>query len=237
MKFLIDIILFGIIVGFMVVGYRKGFVKTILSCLKNVIAFLVAFNFSSQLARWLKDQFFMEKAKDIIEKKVAEFLGTNSLAENDIVPLLDSKHEGFLDFIDKMGIDVDALRFAVQNTDTTVNDAISEYIATPCVNALSGVLAFIMLFVGTLLVIALLGFILGAFSKLPIIKGTNKLLGGILGLCFGVFASFVVASLIRIVIPYFSDTAVISSLEEGKTLYNFITSTTPTFLSGIISQI
>ena len=237
MKLLIDIILFGIIVGFMVVGYKKGFVKTILSCLKNVIAFVVAFTFSSQLAKWLKDQFFMEKVKDFIEKKIAEFLGTNSATGKDIAPLLDSKHSGFLEFIEKMGLDIDALYSAVQNTDATMNDAISEYIATPCVNALSGVLAFILLFVGVLIVIAILGWILGGVAKLPIIKGTNKLLGGVLGLCFGVFASFVVASLIRIVIPYFSDTAVIASLEEGNTLYNFITSTTPTFLSGIISQI
>ena len=237
MKLLIDIILLGIIIGFMVVGYRKGFVKTVLSCLKNIVAFFIAFKFSSLLAKWLKDQFFMVKAKEVIGEKVAEFLGTNSVTDNDIGPLLDSEHAGFLDFIDKMGIDVDALRNAVQSTDATVNDAISEYIATPCVNALSSVIAFILLFAGTLIVIAIVGWILGAFSKLPIIKGTNKFLGGIIGLAFGIFIAFVVASLIRIVIPYFSDTAVISSLEQGNTLYNFITSVTPTFLSGIISQI
>ncbi len=235
MKLLIDIILLCIIVGFTVVGFRKGFVKMAISCLKNIVAFLVASAFSSKLGAWLKEQFFMEKARVAVEKKVAEFLGAESATGADIAPLLDSEHAEFVKFIEKLGFDVDSVRASLQNADGTVNEAVGEYIVEPCVSAVSNVIAFIALFVATLLVLWIVSLILSFVTKLPVLKVTNRFFGGVLGLVLGVFIAFLSTALIRVVIPYFSDAVVVSSLEEGTTLYNAIRSVMPAFFSKIIS--
>jgi uncharacterized membrane protein required for colicin V production len=234
MKFLIDLVLLLIIIGFTVVGFRKGFVKMALAFFKNIIAFLAAYIFCTPFAQWLKEQFFMEKAKLAIERKVADFLGANSATGSDIAPLLDSEHSGFASFIEKMGIDVDTINALYRNSDGSISEAVSEYIAEPCVTALSTALAFILIFIGTLILLKIASALLGLVTKLPIIKGTNRLLGALLGIILGVFWAFVATALIRLVVPYFSDSAVVASLNDGATLYNMISSIAPTFLSSIL---
>ena len=234
MNFLVDLVLLLLICGFTITGFRKGFVKTLITSFKNLAAFAVAWMFSSQLGEWLKDRFFMEKAKDTIGKRIAEFLGTNDSTSVDLQSLLEAEHSGFVKFLEKMDIDIASLNEVFSSGNSNINEAIGEYIAEPCVNALSSVLAFVLLFVGTLLVIFIAGIILGALVKLPILKGTNKLIGGILGLILGVFWAFIITALVRMVIPYFSDNALISSLGEGGPIYRFISSIAPTFLSSIL---
>lgn len=234
MNFLVDFILLAIVILFAISGFKKGFVKTIISGLKNVAAFIVAFNFSSRLGSWLKEQFFMERAREAIKQKVAEFIGDKSATNSDISNLLNSEHSGFLSFIEKMGVDTDTVVNIAASQEGDVIDRVSEYIAEPCVNALSTVLAFVLLFIGTLLVFIIVGAVLNLIVKLPVLKGTNKILGGILGAVIGIFWAFVLTALIRMVVPYFSDNAVISSLAHGGPLYGFITSLAPTFLSAIL---
>jgi len=232
MKFLVDFLLILIIVGFTVYGIRKGFIKTAVSFLKNIVAFVVAYMFSSKLGGWLKEQFFMEKVRGWIENKISELIGTDATAGTNFELL--NGHSGFGKLLDKMGVDVAEINEHCVNADGTVNEKMSEYIAEPCVNALSSVMAFVLLFVGTLLVLVLVGFLLNQFAKLPVLHGTNKLLGGVFGLVIGVFLAFVATALIRMIIPYFSDSAPVASLSEGKTLYNFLTSIAPTFLASIL---
>lgn len=232
MKFLVDFLLIAIIVGFTVYGIRKGFIKAAVSFLKNIVAFIVAYIFSSRLGAWLKEQFFMEKVRSWIEDKLSELVGTDSAAGTDFEIL--NGHSGFSKLLEKMGVDIEAINENCVNADGTVNEKISEYIAEPCVNAISSVMAFIILFVGTLLILILVGFLLNQFAKLPVLHGTNKLLGGIFGVVIGVFWAFVAAALIRMVIPYFSDSAPIASLSSGMTLYNLLTTIAPTFLASIL---
>lgn len=234
MNFLVDFILLAIIILFTISGFKKGFVKTLISGVKNVVAFIVAFNFSSALGAWLKKQFFMEKAREAIKGKVAEFIGTENATNSDVSNLLSSDHSGFLSFVEKMGVDTDTVVDIAASHETEVIDRVSDYIAEPCVNALSTVIAFIILFVGTLLALLIIGAILNLIVKLPVLKGTNKILGGILGIAIGIFWAFVLTALIRTIVPYFSDNAIISSLTHGGPLYGFITSLAPTFLSAIL---
>ncbi len=234
MKLLIDIILLAVIIGFMMVGFKKGFVKMLISFVKNIVAFFIAFKFSGVLGAWLKKQFFMEKAREFIENKVAEFLGAETAAGADVTPLLNAEHSEFLSFIDKMGVDIDALSAAFEKSGGEINRAISEYIAEPCVSAVSNVVAFILLFVGALIVISVISLILSLVVKLPVIKTTNRFLGGVLGLVLGIFSAFVITALIRAVLPYFSDTVVVASLEQGTTLYNLISSFSPAFLLTLL---
>lgn len=232
MKFLVDFLLIAIILGFTVYGIRKGFIKTAVSFLKNIIAFAVAYMFSSKLGAWLKEQVFMDKVRAGIEKKIAELIGSDTAVGTDFKIL--NEHSGFAKLLENMGVDIEGINQYCVNSDGTVNEKMSEYIAEPCVNALSSVMAFIILFVGTLLVLMLIGFLLNQFAKLPVLHGTNKLLGGVFGLVIGVFWAFVATALIRMVIPYFSDSAPIASLGDGNTLYNFLTTIAPTFLASIL---
>ncbi len=233
MKLLIDVILLLVIVGFTVVGFRKGFIRMLISFVKNIAAFIVAYTFSPRLSAWLKEQVFMEKAKELIGDKISQFLGTEASSGVDIMPLLDAEHSEFFNFIEKMGLDLTEFQNALSETGGTLTDKVGEYIADPCVSAVSTVVAFVALFVGALIVISIISLILSAVTKLPLIKGTNRFFGGVLGFVLGCVSSVVIASLIRLLLPYFSDAVLTASIEEGATLYNLITDLAPAFLTGI----
>jgi uncharacterized membrane protein required for colicin V production len=129
-----------------------------------------------------------------------------------------------------MGISVEEINELFRNADGTVSEAVNEYVAAPLGNVISSIVAFVLLFIAARIVLFLLEKILGAVAKLPVIKTANRLLGGILGLVMGMFFALIVTSLIKSIVPYVSDELVLSTLNEGNTLYNFLRSISPMFL-------
>ena len=230
MKLLIDVILAVIIIAFTITSYKKGFIKTLVSGCKNIIAFVVAIVFNSALSKWLNENYFLDSVTKFIEEKFEGFLGNGAAETTDIAPLIDTNHKGFFAFIEKMGISVEEINELFRNADGTVSEAVNEYVAAPLGNVISSIVAFILLFIAARIALFVLEKILGAVAKLPVIKTANRLLGGILGLIMGVFFALIVTAFIKAIVPYVSDELVLSTLNEGNTLYNFLRSISPMFL-------
>ena len=130
MNFLVDFVLIAIIAFFTIASYRKGFVKTLVSGVKNVVAFAVAYAFAPRLGDWLKQQFVMEKAKDVIKQKVSEFIGSETVTASDVSKLITSDHGEFASFIERMGVDNSEIA-ELANSQNSAIDVISERIAEP----------------------------------------------------------------------------------------------------------
>ena len=164
MKLLVDLLLVAIIIGFTVFGIKRGFIKSLISFFKNIIAFFTALLFSSYFTPWIEKTFFSD------------------------------------------------------------SDA----------NTIAPVVSFVAVFIVAIILIMIVGAILDQFAKLPLLRCTNKILGGVLGIAMGVFWAFVVSALVRISAPYWSESIALSTLDDGFTLYNFFTHTAPDFLMSII---
>ena len=76
-------------------------------------------------------------------------------------------------------------------------DALSESISLSVATVISNILAFAALFLGSLIVLNLVCFILDKLAKLPLLNGTNRFLGLIFGALEGIVLGMVLAKVME----------------------------------------
>ncbi len=241
MNFLIDGLILLIFITFCVVGYKNGFIKMLISFLKNIIALIVASVFSTRVGAFLYEKFFKGFFEDMTLERLCSWLGIDKSASPDIGPLIDAEHSEFFGFIEKLGFDIDTINEQYANLGKNAGDAMVEFIAKPIANTVSNVVAFILLFIVTVLAVKLIGFILGKIAKLPVLNATNRILGLILGALLSVVFILIFVALVDMLLPYVKINAehlTTQSFEEGTILYKYLTSQTRSGLIGnIITKI
>lgn len=202
MNILIDALIIGIMALCCIAGYKNGFVKTVISFLKNIVALIVAGFYSAKLGQFFYDKFFKNVFENIALDKIANWLGADTTKNLDIGPLLEAEHSEFFKYVENLGIDISTLAEKYNEFGENTGELIAEYISQPLGMAVSRVAAFIILFIATVIVINVVGFIVGKIVKLPILNATNKILGLILGIILGVIFVFIFVSILDVLLPY-----------------------------------
>ncbi len=202
MNILIDALLVGIMALCCIAGYKNGFVKTVISFFKNIVALVAAALYSAKLGHFFYEKFFKNVFENIALDKIANWLGADSTKSLDIGPLLEAEHSEFFKYVENLGVDITALAEKYNEFGANAGEAVAEYISQPLGMAVSKVVAFIAIFIVTVFVINIAGFIIGKIVKLPVLNATNKLLGLILGIVLGVIFVFIFVSILDVILPY-----------------------------------
>lgn len=230
MNILIDGLIIGIMLTCCVWGYKSGFIKMAVSFLKNIVALVVASMFATRLGAFLYASFFKGMFEKMTVKKITQWLGVEHGSELDIGPLLERKHTEFVNFIEKLGFDLETVTEKYNELGESSSDVIVEYIAEPLGVTVSNAVAFIILFVLSVLAIKIVGFILGKIVKLPVLNVTNRLLGLILGVVSGIIFVFIFVALVDVLVPYIridGESLAAGSIEEGTMIYRHLVGQTP----------
>ena len=228
MNILIDALILAIFVFTCIAGYKNGFVKTVISFLKNIIALVFAVLFSSRVGLFLYDNFFKSIFEKITLDRFAEWLGVDG-GNLDIGPLLNAEHSEFLKYVENLGVDIDTLAEKYNEYGDKTGELMAEYIAQPLGMTVSKVSAFILIFVVAVLLINVVGFIIGKIVKLPILNATNKFLGLVLGVVLGVIFVFVFVSILDLILPYIKlggESLGSGDFKNGTFLYGYLSDNT-----------
>lgn len=168
-----------------VLGWHRGFVRTVSGLVALVAAVLVAAAFSGPIAKVVY--------ANAVEPKVTAAL--ESYAEGELLPnaeQLDSALERFPAFVTAL-LEMEGLDsgFAIFNKldqgqakDAAV-DTVTQQVITPVVLPLVRMLCSVVLFLLTYVVAALLLRMLNVVTKLPLIKQMNNVLGLLAGVVTG----------------------------------------------------
>lgn len=187
MSFLLDIIIIAIIAITIYFSAKNGFVKTAISAVSFILAVAVTAMFASGLAEKLKDTSIAET----IETSTKEAITDALIAENiGIDGLLEGQSEEFDSLIGIAGIERNELKEWYQDniaSDKSGEAIIAERVAEPIVDIIAMLVAIIILFVGTQLVLSVAAYFLNKLAKLPILRTANKGLGIALGIVLSVF--------------------------------------------------
>lgn len=185
----LGIIAIGILVLTGIGGYRKGFVREVMSFF---------FVFLSLALAWMMNpyvnDFMMEKTPvyEKIQESCRGLVDSQKLAGETSDE--ESSDEGVQEedsFIDKMGLPEILQKSLTENNTAevyeelavnTFGDYVSGYLARTIVNGMSYLISYIL----ANLVIRLLGCILNAIAELPLINGANRLTGAVVGVAKGV---------------------------------------------------
>ncbi len=223
MALILDVVAVALIVLFAVIGYKAGFVKTIIELLGWIAVLLFASVIANQVSALIFDGLLLEPIKKAINESVVEF-GTNGIDEYfDGLP-------GYLtNIFDAFNINAQSVSAAAGLDDIAEN--IANQLRSPIISLISFILNVVMFVLGIILVKILARLCHTIVSKLPLVSSLNSGLGFITGAVKGFIITLVVAwiftfvvmfagSLFGITYEMLDETQVISFLNQMNPLIN-----------------
>ena len=203
MSIFVDLILIAVLVLAVLLGRRRGFVRTVMHLVSGIIAFIAAYLFTPPLASLFYEKVFFSRISDTIHGALTNLIGTRDPA----AVFADTEAKGALtDIFAKFNVSYeDAVAHFSESVKAGVADAttsVAEYAAAPVANAISYVLSFVLIFVVAIILLTVLTHVLDLVTKLPILKTANRLLGAIAGFIHGLVIVWVITLALRFALPY-----------------------------------
>lgn len=200
---MVDIIIIAILVLMTIIGYKRGFFKSLTGIVSVIVSFAIAVCFFTQVADFLKTTAVYEAIYENIEKNVVASDENSEENENLSIP--------------------EKLFKSVEDSAEEIRDGVvmsfAEKIADVTVKMLSIVILFIVARVIVWIIIALFGIV----KKLPLVGWFDSLLGAFLGFVRG----FLIVYIVLFIIAMFSSfnpgnalTEKVNQSEFAKIMYN-----------------
>ena len=173
----LGIAVLALIAAACIMGFRKGFVKEIVSVFFMLISFLLVWAVNPYVNTFVKEYTpVYDNIQDKCQTMVSEQIGNKKT--------LDKEEQNQV--MENMELP-DLLKNALVENNTaetyrylavsTFTEYISDSLAVMAVNGISFLISFVL----SAAVIKLLGFILNVLTKLPVINGINKIAGAAVG--------------------------------------------------------
>ncbi len=206
MNIIADIILAAIILIAFIVGYKKGFVQSIWKIAALVITIVLVIALKNPAINFLSGT----NMADSINTKISQTVhlpqgGGVNIAENLNLPeFMREQVEGAIE--------------SAGNAINNMNDAVSLSLTGICITIITCIALFIII---RLLLMAARMIIEGV-TKAPVIKGTNRFLGGLLAVVNAIFLVFLLLALVSLFAP--ADSGMFAVIEHSyvvKYLYNY----------------
>lgn len=196
MSLIIDILIIAAALISVILGISRGFIKSVSHFLSLIIALVMTVSFTQPVAEYISELFINESVSDYAESEVEKVLPQNG-GEEHLNTLFSETPEVFSELAERFGVGLDSLIGIFEggaDKDSSLLERLGEAIAKPTVDALSSVVAAILVFVATLIVLGIVFAILNKIFSLPVLKTLNKLLGFVFGVASAVISCFVIAN-------------------------------------------
>lgn len=173
---MLDLIIIGVIVLFMYIGYRRGFIRTVFSLVSFGLAILLAIYLYPIVAEWLRSTPIFTGLKDYIIRT----MGLEGVVQTHTVDLIATLP--LPDMIRRALVTQDtANMFELLNV-VTIEEYIAGFFAGMAINIIAMILVFLLVRV----ILGILSGMLDIVGRLPVIRHFNRGGGLILGLIQGI---------------------------------------------------
>ena len=202
MKAVLDIILICAVIICVYMGYKKGFVKSVMSLLSFVIAFYTAQKFSPPLSSYLYSNWIKPNFAAAISNQIENFLSPSVSLDR----LVQDQEPGFVGMIEGYGVklpDVSKwLNDAVSGGVADLKKYVAENLAEPVAAGISDFLAFAAVFTASLILLKILTALINKAVKLPGLNMLNKIGGTIVGCFYGFAFCCIFVLLVYFALPF-----------------------------------
>ena len=203
MSAILDILIIVIIALSIFFAAKRGFIRTLLGGTSFLIAVAVALAFINPVRDYLGNSSVADKARASLSDTLAGFVSSDSESYD---PKLLEDNSAFMNMISVFGIDTEEIRekwqeWRTENTEKLRVD-LEEYVSKPVVHAVATVVAFLVLFLGSLLILQLALFLLDRFFRLPVLRQANTFLGVLLGVILAAVRVYLFVALVNLLLPY-----------------------------------
>ena len=163
-------------------GYRRGFIKEIVSTFFVILAIVIVWFINPYVNTFIKEQ---TPVYESVQTACAEF------AEEQLSEISNPDKNQQISIIDNMELP-DLLKNEIEKNNTaevynylavsSFTDYVSGYLALAVVNGISFIVSFIL----ATLLIRIFTYALNIIASLPVIRGVNKAAGALIGLAKGI---------------------------------------------------
>ncbi len=234
MAYLIDILVFLLFVVFVLIGRKRGFIKTVAGLVAFAVALMLASLLSGPVSSFVYDTMVEPQVIDAVNEKV----GSESPAVEKIDAALTEMPEFVVRILQNGGVQngADVLnKLTGAESDVSVGERISEQVVAPIVAPLLKMLCTLILFIIVYIVAIILLKALNLLAKLPILKQLNTVLGAFAGAVSGVLWALFAVSLLQ-VLAYMGTVEVITpALLDSTILVKWLCSVNP--VAGAVKEV
>ncbi len=226
----LDIIIIAIILFTVIRGAKRGFISTVFDFCKFIVSVILAFVFKDRVSEYIINTEIFASAKESVTQSLTKALSNagENISSADMLTAFEKENAGLVRLIEAFGGSLDKARQWIENMadeSGNVAELAAEYIIEPASKVCSQVIAFIAIFVVSLIVLALLQKLLNLIFELPVLKQVNKTGGFLIGI---VCAFFYVSLFCAAVAPLLSNSELFGieipeSLVENTVLFKFFT--------------
>lgn len=204
LPYLADAVIVVIFLLFIILGVKRGFVRSVLDLVGTLAAMLVSMWFSGIAAQWVFSTFLQES----LTHQIAEALQSAPAADaaDAVLSVVPEILRGGLE---AFGITSDAINQAVAGTSGQAAEAVVAVLAPMVVSALRGLFALV-LFIFLLVIFRILSGVVCRIFRLPVLRQLDKGLGILLGVAqaalITVLLCFCAQALISVSSPWLVET-------------------------------
>ncbi len=179
---IVDLLIIAIIAIGAIIGAKRGFIKSVLKTCAGIIALIVAYAFNKPLSAFLSEKYFHGP----IEEKISVALDTHlGGALDTLTPekLVSGVPDALKNILNLVGYDIEKIASEAIASGADTVSRFCESSAAVIANALSTIIAFSVLLIGSFIILRILAFVLDSiFRHIPGIKQLNSTLGLLFGL-------------------------------------------------------
>ena len=218
MSWTLDIIIILIVSLTVYFAAKNGFVKTAISASSFIIAIVLTAAFATPVAEVIKESPLSVTVRNATEDRIEGILLEGSY---EISSLLEGESEEFNKLLAVARIDKDDLmeKYMSMDPDKVAYNLAVE-ISNPIIDTVAIIVAIIIIYIGTQIILSVVSFILDKVCRLPVLKSCNKLLGIVVGVVLALLRACLFCFVIKILMENadFLGSSFIAELAPEKTL-------------------
>lgn len=173
----LGIAVLALIAAACIMGFRKGFVKEIVSVFFMLISFLLVWAVNPYVNTFVKEytpvyDTIQDKCQTLVSEQIGNKKTLDKEEQNQVMENMELP-----DLLKNALVENNTAETYRYLAVSTFTEYISDSLAVMAVNGISFLISFVL----SAAVIKLLGFILNVLTKLPVINGINKIAGAAIG--------------------------------------------------------
>lgn len=221
MSLILDAIIILIILFFVFLSAKKGFVRTLIEVVGFVAAIVIALTLSSPIANVTYDKLIMPS----VVKTVQNIANDGVANATNAIDAVWEKMPGFITDSSFLGLSKENITSSVQEQTATSTEQLAQQISDsfvkPAVTKLISLLISVVLVVVVLFVVKILAKYINKLFSFSVVGDINKTLGGVLGVVKGAAVAVIFCLIISLIVSFTKDGFLIFTYDNINSSYIF----------------
>ena len=200
------------------VNTKRGFVKSVFKTGRGIAATALALYFGPIIGDYFYNKFVYKFVYSWVFEKISLYINSTT-EEVNIDGLIESLPLAVRQFVDIQMIKDQFGSLAHELVKSA--ESFSDTVSVPISNVLSNFTAYACVFLASMILLAIIGFLFNLLTKLPVIRGINTVLGFVTGVVVAVFTLSGLTYIITLAVGFWGSTSAIGLLASHSFMFEF----------------